>query len=463
MSVQKNWLDLRKVVTLTDLGRHGPERNNDGVTHTCGALAVPPSASNQPTYGNMWVDHMKISGDLTQAIELAYSNMNFDFAKPRALWGDFLGMWPHFFRSEVENGIRKNHHKSSMSSFLDLFCESDLTQVMEELRQTPPMQRLVENQLGEIVANNRQRRLDSASETYTPDVSDIWFQRALTERAYSFLSQKLVAYFHAEIHECEHFNEKLCLTCGNKYLPQFSVNIAGLAPPLFCNSCSKVIAGDAHAYLAEPKNVTHLSLKKIKELFASGLSNYVDKYGYIPTGNTKHELRKAYLDGDTPEVLKEKFFVISAVAPKVSAIKVFGSYAHYLNEAGLLEGTRSGHGGYRSVASDGHLCLSLGERTICEFFSRNGLRHEKEPHYPEHNLLNPGKRLRADFLVGTSWIEFGGRMSNIQYKERMNDKRRIANEHGMNWMLIEPKDLGDLEAIFAHNINPRAMPLSGRS
>ena len=54
------------------------------------------------------------------------------------------------------------------------------------------------------------------------------------------------------------------------------------------------------------------------------------------------------------------------VKPSLRRVKsVFGSWLKALIQAGVLEdGTRKTSRGIQSIAKDGHVCLSLGEKTI---------------------------------------------------------------------------------------------------
>ena len=79
-----------------------------------------------------------------------------------------------------------------------------------------------------------------------------------------------------------------------------------------------------------------------------------------------------------------------------------------LVQAGILEdGTRRMVRGTQCIAKDGHVYLSLGERTKVDLPHAHGIPHEKEPHYPESNY-------RADFAVGDVFIEFFGLAGNLE-------------------------------------------------
>jgi hypothetical protein len=176
------------------------------------------------------------------------------------------------------------------------------------------------------------------------------------------------------------------------------------------------------------------SLDERRNNLIEGLKIFVDYFGFIPAvGIQKRKVISQLHNTGIP--LEELVLAIkvSALLPYTeAAAKDFGSWAHFLNEADLLSERKSGRGGYQSIATDGHLCLSLGERAICEYLSRNDLIHDKEPMYPYHEVLNPNNLLRGDFLVNGTIIEFAGMMSNPDYASRMETKQELAKTLNLN-------------------------------
>ena len=71
--------------------------------------------------------------------------------------------------------------------------------------------------------------------------------------------------------------------------------------------------------------------------------------------------------------------------PTLQRVKeLFNSWLNALVHAGILEdGTRRMARGTRCLATDGHLCHSLAEKTIDDLLHSRGVTHEKEPRYPE--------------------------------------------------------------------------------
>ncbi|MET3642758.1 hypothetical protein ABIC73_004361 [Prescottella equi] len=114
--------------------------------------------------------------------------------------------------------------------------------------------------------------------------------------------------------------------------------------------------------------------------------------------------------------------------------KTHRSWFHVLVASGVIESAQRTGRGTRSLAEDGHVCLSLGEKTIDDWLSRNGIPHGKEPAYP-------GSRMRADFVVDGIYIEYFGLVGDSAYDERIERKRLLATAHNIKLVEIYPKDL----------------------
>ena len=115
--------------------------------------------------------------------------------------------------------------------------------------------------------------------------------------------------------------------------------------------------------------------------------------------------------------------------------ELFGSWLEALIEAELLEnGARPTGRGTQCLARDGHLCLSLAEKTIDDFLSARGIPHEKETAYPEGHF-------RADFTVKDIVIEYFGLMGDVKYEAKAMLKQELCRKHGLQLISIYPKDL----------------------
>ncbi len=113
----------------------------------------------------------------------------------------------------------------------------------------------------------------------------------------------------------------------------------------------------------------------------------------------------------------------------------------------LAAGTLPTPRGFRCVARDGHECNSLVELEIDNWLFTHGVPHEREPLYPRHPSYNPSMRLRADFLVGRTYIEYAGLLDDQDYAMKMKHKRMLAKDNHLHLIVIEPRHIKKLEAI----------------
>ena len=139
--------------------------------------------------------------------------------------------------------------------------------------------------------------------------------------------------------------------------------------------------------------------------------------------------------------------------PTVRRVKeLFGTWLEALIEAGVLEdGTRRTSRGTQCLAKDGHICLSLGEKTIDDFLYQEGLDHQIEPPYPEGNF-------RADFLVNGVLVEYFGLKGNPDYDAKTEMKRRICKKHGIKLISVYPSDLVSTRKLKAKLLRGLAQP-----
>ncbi|MEU8621640.1 hypothetical protein [Streptomyces sp. NPDC048623] len=124
------------------------------------------------------------------------------------------------------------------------------------------------------------------------------------------------------------------------------------------------------------------------------------------------------------------------------------SWTEWLRLAGVLrDGVRQGRG-TTTLASDGHLCRSLFERHVDDFFHHHGVPHEPEPHYPRHEELNT-TGLRADWLLADgTYVEALGLMQQEAYAEKARRKAELARVSGIRLVTVTAGDLDRLPEIF---------------
>ena len=137
---------------------------------------------------------------------------------------------------------------------------------------------------------------------------------------------------------------------------------------------------------------------------------------------------------------KERLELLELLQLRPSMIRVkelFNSWIHALQKAGLLgDYVLRTPRGIHTIAEDGHLCLSMGERTIDDFMTKYGIVHEKEPSYP-------GSNYRADFKVGDILIEYFGMAGLPDYDLKTEEKKLICKVNKIHLISLYPKDLRD--------------------
>lgn len=219
---------------------------------------------------------------------------------------------------------------------------------------------------------------------------------------------------------------KTCSLCNNTFvedsLPMPLIETLGIDRLNFCAPCLRdtVLPGAGNESATEQEIISYLQdLASVigrvpPQAFGDGLPVLLDL-----TDDERLALLK---------ILKRK--------PTAKHVKsLFGSWLNALIQADLLEdGTRKTSRGIQSIAKDGHMCLSLGEKTIDDYLHSNGIYHEKEPRYPEGNY-------RGDFKAGDTFIEYFGLTGNPEYDAKTKEKIRLCKKHNITLIAIYPADL----------------------
>lgn len=114
----------------------------------------------------------------------------------------------------------------------------------------------------------------------------------------------------------------------------------------------------------------------------------------------------------------------------------FGSHFHVLLASGLLpEGTRKMRLGTMVLAKDGDMCLSLAERDIDDWLSRNKVKHEKEVRYPDTHMRCDWEVFGYDSRI---FIEYFGLMNQEAYAKKAELKRQMAKANKIKLIEIMP-------------------------
>jgi hypothetical protein len=298
---------------------------------------------------------------------------------------------------------------------------------------------------------NKSHELDSSDDLkFVEDLRSYERPAIKREQISEFVYLQVMRQILENAGPCKHFEETLCLACGEFFYPQAIANSIRVMGASFCAGCISLATDDYGRYTRAIKG------KRAQREFAvDGLKAFVEIAGYLPGADLKPSkfLGNSPIHGLPNDEAKD-LLKAWAIVPRPGTVKsLFPSWAHLLDAAGLLEGEYSPKArGRRSISSCKHLCLSLGERYICEFLNTKKISHTREPEYPQHDRFNPNGKLRADFLIGDLWVEFAGLKGQSAYDSRMENKVKFGQELALNLLIIEPKDLGSLEKIFASTI-----------
>jgi hypothetical protein len=124
------------------------------------------------------------------------------------------------------------------------------------------------------------------------------------------------------------------------------------------------------------------------------------------------------------------------------------AWTDWLAQAGLLtDGVRTGRG-VTVIAKDGHLCRSLLERQVDDFFHDHGIAHEPEPHYPFDAEHNPNG-YRADWkLSDGTFVEALGFPNDPAYMAKAERKIELGARHRISIVTVTHADIDKLVAIF---------------
>jgi tetratricopeptide (TPR) repeat protein len=218
---------------------------------------------------------------------------------------------------------------------------------------------------------------------------------------------------------------KPCPLCGNRFiedsLPGPLVRRLGIDQLDFCAPCLKdavLQPGDDSLSREDVLRYLRALTDAVQRVPSQGFGEGVDDL----RGLTSEE-RLALL-----KLLQRK--------PSVRRVKdLFGSWFEALIEAGILEDdARRLSRGTQCLAKDGHICLSLGEKTIDDALHALGIPHEKEVRYPEGGF-------RADFGVNEVFIEYFGLTGDADYDAKTRAKRDICVAHHIKLISIYPNDL----------------------
>lgn len=222
-----------------------------------------------------------------------------------------------------------------------------------------------------------------------------------------------------------------CSLCGQGFvedsLPVPIIRRLGVERLDFCAPCvSRAIFSDGD--LKAPRTLIIAYLQE--------LAGVLERIPAQDFGDGMHDL----VDLTTEERLTLLKLLLRK--PAVRRVKeLFGSWLKALIEAEILEdGARPTSRGTQCLARDGHVCLSLAEKTIDDFLFSRGIPHEKETRYPEGNF-------RTDFTVKGIFIEYFGLVGDAEYEAKMKVKQSLCRKHNVELISIYPQDLSSMRSL----------------
>lgn len=399
----------------------------DFAIHTCGEKTYPSNLTANTYFRNHWTFWTELSSAQEKCIEEGFKEIKFDLEVFSNAVSEAKGMWLQYISEKARRNKVEQTNVTGQSGDILGLISSNYFEVLETVASDKLLKKI---------------------ETYNP-----------LERK-GIISDKFLEIFIDANYKCEHFEETECSLCFEPFLPQSLYEWPGLIPPIYCGVCLEMGLSASNDFF---RRMGFTDDEK-RAQYVLGVQLYSEYFGLIPVvGNQKRKvMSELFRSGINIEELTFAMKVSSLLPWKDSASQLFGSWAHLLEEAGLLTQSQRGRGGHRSIASDGHLCLSMGERAICEFLTKNGITHEREPMYPFDEVFNPNGLLRGDFLIGDLVIEFAGMMGNPDYSERMKTKEKLAKARKIPWLKLETSSLADLNEMLLKIQNKLASLPSGQ-
>ncbi len=406
-----------------------PFQHDDNAWHVCGATSVPSRLASRPINQLGILSDKTLNASQAQAIAELYESTEWDFDLFNLAVKKNRGLWYYFalWNQPQQTKIPKGHSGVIFPWLFGIAPRAFPTLVAEA---TKPAWDGFTEEKEEIVVRG------VTAEIHTSQVP------LSIEKRTVIVGESLLRYFLQQHFACSHETEKICIGCRAPFLPQTSPAFASVGiVGKFCFSCS---------YLPNPSHYTIPDKALLRALSIFGVRNYADVFGKVPTAGEKVDKMLAIgFDELKEDEALQRFRAIKLLplGDKTFMAATFLSWAHLLDAAGLLANMRKGYGGYESIAGDGHHCLSVGERQLCEFLTSNGIKHQKETLYPPHPKLNPSGLMRSDFKAGRVVMEFAGRLADESYAERIQDKRLLAELNGFIFVEVNPSNVDDLSFV----------------
>jgi len=177
------------------------------------------------------------------------------------------------------------------------------------------------------------------------------------------------------------------------------------------------------------------------------LREFVNACGFIPSSNAT-PISYSFTIRLSPQQWPSVFAAYGKMGGVDHVKAKWDSWFKALASSGVLpDGVMVTSRGIRCLAKDGHECHSLDEQQIDNWLSEHNLTHEREPIYPPHQILNPHGKRRADWRVGTVYIEYFGLAGEKAYDNKTDEKIMLARQLGITMVPVYPSDMISLDKV----------------
>ena len=220
--------------------------------------------------------------------------------------------------------------------------------------------------------------------------------------------------------------EKICPICNKMFseawIAPSLIRCLGINSLDICNNCmSYKFSQNSGGNSINKEEIIKYFQKLVEIIQVIPYQNFGESPSSLKFLNTEQRVAVLKINDNRPSIKRVK--------------EIFGSWLNALIQSGIIEGeTIKMKIGTRCIAKDGHVCLSLGEKTIDDYLFINEICHDKEPRYPEGNY-------KGDFLCGNIIIEYFGLFGQSEYDKKTKEKINICKRHNIKLVEIYPQDL----------------------
>ncbi len=235
-----------------------------------------------------------------------------------------------------------------------------------------------------------------------------------------------------------------CENCGKTFLRIPSE----ISPHNYCSkSCAAKVNNRKYPKVRKPKLKTCVKCgKQFRK--NKGSSKYCSRECKLK------ELRR-YTSQQLIDIIKRAVRELKRIPAKrelreidSSCVRTFGSWNNAIIAAGFQPNRSHSQRMYKrinTVALDGHLCDSVSEALIDNWFAKNGIFHERNVSYPETNH-------KADWVIFTKrrkiFVEYFGLANDSpRYDRTVKKKKALCHKHKLTLVAIYSQDIYPKECL----------------